>query len=183
MGDFNKKPGQTDSTGNIGTAPNLIAPGKRMLSSMAPTIVTKNGKIVLVTGSPGGRTIINTVLNVVLNVAAWGMNGPDAVEATRLDHEWMPDRLTIEAGGIPPEIATALKATGHEVRVQGPPGIGADDLGRSRDRPGLRRRRQARLDRQGLEPGKIRYASDLMVSFAHHFRHVRAAVAKRRCFA
>jgi len=67
MGDFNKKPGTTDLNGNIGTAANLIAPGKRMLSSMSPTIVTKDGKLVLVTGSPGSRTIINTVLDIVLD--------------------------------------------------------------------------------------------------------------------
>ena len=80
MGDFNKKPGTTNLTGDIGTPANLIAPGKRMLSSMTPTIVARDGKLVLVTGSPGGRTIINTVLNVVLNVTAWGMTGRDAVD-------------------------------------------------------------------------------------------------------
>jgi gamma-glutamyltranspeptidase / glutathione hydrolase len=119
MGDFNKKPGLTDATGSIGTPANLIAPGKRMLSSMTPTIVTKNGKVVLITGSPGSRTIINTVLSVVLNIAAWGMTGPEAVEAARMDHEWMPDRMTIELNGIAPDVVAALKATGHDVRVQG----------------------------------------------------------------
>ena len=79
MGDFNKKPGETNLTGDIGTPANLIAPGKRMLSSMTPTIVTQNGKVILVTGSPGGRTIINTVLDIVLNVTEFGMNARDAV--------------------------------------------------------------------------------------------------------
>ena len=63
MGDFNKKPGDTNAGGDIGTPANLIDPGKRMLSSMTPTMVVKDGKVVLVTGSPGGRTIINTVLS------------------------------------------------------------------------------------------------------------------------
>src|SRR5262249_34218918 len=67
MGDFNRRPGVTDRHGRIGTPPNRIAPGKRMLSSIAPTIVTKDGRVVMVTGSPGGRTIINTVLCVLLN--------------------------------------------------------------------------------------------------------------------
>src|SRR5262249_45289334 len=98
---------------------NLIAAGKRMLSSMTPTIVTRNNKVVLVTGSPGSRTIINTVLGVVLNVTAWGLPGADAVAAPRLDHEWMPDRLTIEANGVDQATLDALKAMGHEVRMQG----------------------------------------------------------------
>jgi gamma-glutamyltranspeptidase/glutathione hydrolase len=74
MGDFNKKPGFTDDKGTIGTAANLIVPGKRMLSSMTPAIVTKGGKLFLVTGSPGGRTIINTTLHVVLNTIDFGMD-------------------------------------------------------------------------------------------------------------
>jgi gamma-glutamyltranspeptidase/glutathione hydrolase len=119
MGDFNRHPGLTDDTGTIGTPANVIAPGKRMLSSMTPTIVTRNGRVVLVTGSPGSRTIINTVLGVVLNVTAWGLTGADAVEAPRMDHEWMPDRLTIEANGIDAATAAALRAMGHDVRLQG----------------------------------------------------------------
>ena len=119
MGDFNKKPGLTDATGTIGTPANLIAPGKRMLSSMTPTILTRNGKVVLITGSPGSRTIINTVLSIVLDVAAWGMTGPEAIDAARMDHEWMPDRMTIEMNGLAPDVVAQLKATGHDVRVQG----------------------------------------------------------------
>jgi gamma-glutamyltranspeptidase/glutathione hydrolase len=118
MGDFNKKPGMTNLTGDIGTPANLIAPGKRMLSSMTPTIVTKDGKIVLITGSPGSRTIINTVLNVVLNVTAWGLTGPEAVDAPRLDHEWLPDRITIETDGVSADVVRALEAMGHHVRFQ-----------------------------------------------------------------
>jgi gamma-glutamyltranspeptidase/glutathione hydrolase len=119
MGDFNKKPGHTNLTGDIGTDANLIAPGKRMLSSMTPTIVVKDGKVLLITGSPGGRTIINTVVNVVLNVTAWGMIGREAVTAARSDHEWMPDRFNIEANGVSDEVIARLKEMGHEVRAGG----------------------------------------------------------------
>jgi gamma-glutamyltranspeptidase/glutathione hydrolase len=113
MGDFNKKPGTTNLEGDIGTPANLIAPGKRMLSSMTPVIVARDGKVVLITGSPGGRTIINTVLNVVLNVTAWGMNGRAAVDAPRSHHQWLPDRLTVE--DAPEDLVKGLRALGHEV--------------------------------------------------------------------
>jgi gamma-glutamyltranspeptidase / glutathione hydrolase len=122
MGDFNKKPGATNLTGDIGTPPNLIAPGKRMLSSMSPTIVTKNGKVVLVTGSPGGRTIINTVLDVVLYVTAWDLTGREAVDAPRMHHQWLPDRLQIEQNGVSSQVADALRAMGHDVRLSGTQG-------------------------------------------------------------
>ena len=98
MGDFNPRPGVTDRRGDIGTAANEVAPRKRMLSSMTPTIVTKDGKIVLITGSPGGRTIINTVLGVVLNVLEFDMSPRDAVDAPRMHHAWFPDVLEAEAG-------------------------------------------------------------------------------------
>lgn len=117
MGDFNKKPGLTNTTGDIGTAANVIAPGKRMLSSMTPAILVRDGRVVMLTGSPGGRTIINTVTNIALNVMAWNMTGHDAVTAARSDHEWMPDRLTIEANGVSEEVLARLKAMGHEVRT------------------------------------------------------------------
>jgi gamma-glutamyltranspeptidase / glutathione hydrolase len=78
MGDFNKKPGETNTTGDIGTPANLIAPGKRMLSSMTPTMVVKDGKLVLLTGSPGSRTIMNTVLAIVLSVTEYGLDGRKA---------------------------------------------------------------------------------------------------------
>jgi gamma-glutamyltranspeptidase/glutathione hydrolase len=119
MGDFNKKPGTTDLRGNIGTPANIIAPGKRMLSSMTPTIVAKGGKLVLVTGSPGSRTIINTVLDITLDVTAWGMTGQDAIAAPRMHHQWLPDRLTIESGGASDDVLAKLRAMGHEVGVQG----------------------------------------------------------------
>ena len=119
MGDFNKNPGVTDDKGTIGTPANLIDPGKRMLSSMVPTIVTKGGKLVLITGSPGGRTIINTVFNVVLNVTAFGMSVREAVDAPRMDHEWMPDRVAIERAGGTDDLVQKLKAMGYTVTTGG----------------------------------------------------------------
>jgi gamma-glutamyltranspeptidase/glutathione hydrolase len=122
MGDFNKKPGTTTSTGTIGTPANVIAPGKRMLSSMTPVIIAKNGKLVLVTGSPGGRTIINTVLHVVLGVTAWGLNGREAVDSPRWDHEWMPDRVTFEENALSDSAVAQLKAMGYDVVMRGEQG-------------------------------------------------------------
>ena len=119
MGDFNKKPGETTPGGDIGTPANVIAPGKRMLSSMTPAIVLKDGKVVLVTGSPGGRTIINTVLSVVLGVTEYGLTGRQAVDLARIHHQWLPDRVSIEEGGVGPEVVSALKAKGHDVRTGG----------------------------------------------------------------
>src|SRR5690606_33223688 len=84
MGDFNAGPGLTDETGLIGTTPNLARPGQRMLSSMSPTILARDGELVAVLGSPGGRTIINTVLQLVLNVVDFGMDLEDAVAAPRM---------------------------------------------------------------------------------------------------
>jgi gamma-glutamyltranspeptidase/glutathione hydrolase len=115
MGDFNGKPGLTDSTGLIGTAPNLARPGKRMVSSMTPSILTKDGKVVAVIGSPGGRTIINTVLQVALNVMAFGMPIQEAVNAPRMHHQWLPNTVTIERNGVPESTVQALTAMGHKV--------------------------------------------------------------------
>jgi gamma-glutamyltranspeptidase/glutathione hydrolase len=115
MGDFNKKPGTTDLTGNIGTPANLIEPGKRMLSSMTPTMVVKDGKVVLLTGTPGGRTIINTVFTVVFGVVEYGLNGREAVDLKRMHHQWLPDRTTVEPGGATDETIAALKAMGHNI--------------------------------------------------------------------
>jgi len=115
MGDFNRGPGRTTPAGEIGTPPNLIAPGKRMLSSMTPTIVAKDGGLVLVTGSPGGRTIINTVFDVVTGVVAHGLDGRDAVNAPRFHHQWLPDRLSYETGGIDADVRRRLESLGHEL--------------------------------------------------------------------
>ena len=117
MGDFNPRPGVTDRAGRIGTPANVAAPGKRMLSSMTPTVVARGGKVVLVTGSPGGRTIINTVLCVVLNVLEFEMPLREAVDAPRMHHGWMPDVLKLEAELAAPQrgAVEALRAMGHVV--------------------------------------------------------------------
>ena len=115
MTDFNRTPGRTDRKGEIGTAANLIAPGKRMLSSQTPTLVCRDGRLVLVTGSPGGRTITNTVLCTIVNVVDFNMNVSEAIDAPRLHQQWFPDRVKFE-GMNRPECQTAvdqLKALGH----------------------------------------------------------------------
>ncbi len=113
MGDFNAAPGLTTATGLIGTPPNLAEPGKRMLSSMTPTIVAKDGRLFLVTGSPGGRTIINTVLHTILNVIDFEMNVQEAVDAPRFHHQWLPDELRYERRGLSPDTVALLEARGH----------------------------------------------------------------------
>ena len=118
MGDFNHRPGVTDAMGRIGTPANRIAPYKRMLSSMTPTIVTSpDGQLLLVTGSPGGRTIINTVTSVVLNVLAFDMPAVEAVEAPRMHHAWLPDRLLVERDFFEhhADALEALRAMGHTI--------------------------------------------------------------------
>lgn len=115
MGDFNKKPGDTNARGDIGTPANLIDPGKRMVSSMTPTMVLRNGKVVLLTGSPGGRTIINTVFTIVLGVTEYGLNGREAVDLPRMHHQWLPDRARIEKTDRVSAVTVAkLKAMGHD---------------------------------------------------------------------
>ncbi len=119
MGDFNWEKGHTDRAWRIGTAPNLIQPRKRMLSSMTPVIVTRDGKPVLITGSPGGRTIINTVACVILNGLEFEMNAVEAVAAPRMHHQWLPDRIQLEAwddqAGMRAAMAE-LEVRGHTLR-------------------------------------------------------------------
>jgi gamma-glutamyltranspeptidase/glutathione hydrolase len=116
MGDFNAAPELTTAEGLIGTKPNLAMPGKRMLSSMTPTILTKDGQLFMVTGSPGGRTIINTVLLTILNVVDFGMNAQQAVDAPRFHHQWLPDRISYEKFGISPDTLSILESRGHALR-------------------------------------------------------------------
>ena len=113
MGDFNAGPGLTDDKGLIGTEPNLAQPGKRMLSSMTPAILAKDGDLFMVIGSPGGRTIINTVLLTILNVIEFGMNIQDAVDFPRFHHQWLPDRIEFEKNGISPDTLVLLNQRGH----------------------------------------------------------------------
>jgi gamma-glutamyltranspeptidase/glutathione hydrolase len=116
MGDFGAGPGLTNAEGLIGTEPNLAAPGKRMLSSMTPTIVAKDGRLFYVIGSPGGRTIINTVLQCIVNVVDFGMNVQEAIDAPRFHHQWLPDRIRYERLGFSPDTLALLRAMGHELQ-------------------------------------------------------------------
>jgi gamma-glutamyltranspeptidase/glutathione hydrolase len=115
MGDFNAGPGLTTDQGLIGTPPNLAEPRKRMLSSMTPTIVAKDGEVFMVTGSPGGRTIINTVLLTILNAVDFGMTAQETVDAGRFHHQWLPDRIGYESRSISTETVTRLRARGHQL--------------------------------------------------------------------
>ncbi len=114
MDDFSSKPNTPNSYGLIGRDANDIQPGKRMLSSMTPTIITRDGKLVMVTGSPGGSTIINTVLEVVVNVLDYGMSADKAVSSPRFHHQWMPDNVRYETGAISAEVAAELAKMGHK---------------------------------------------------------------------
>jgi gamma-glutamyltranspeptidase/glutathione hydrolase len=118
MSDFNLKAGLTDDKGNIGTWPNLIEPGKRMLSSMTPIIVLKDGKPYLITGSPGGRRIITAVLHIILNMIDFHMSIEEAVKFPRFHHQWMPDIIAFEKDAISEDIVNQLKAMGHEVIIR-----------------------------------------------------------------
>ena len=122
MGDFNPIPGLTNERGLIGTPPNLVAPEKRMLSSMTPTIVALNDSPVYVVGTPGGRTIINTVMQIILNVIDHDMNIAEAVEAPRIHHQWLPDITFFESLGISPDTRMLYESLGHEVQFRGTQG-------------------------------------------------------------
>ena len=115
LGDFNAGPGLTDATGRIGTVPNLARPGQRPLSSMCPVILLKDGAVFMVSGSPGGRTIPATVLGTVLGVVDFGLDARAAVDAPRFHHQWLPDRIQVEAD-LPEATRAALKAMGHALK-------------------------------------------------------------------
>lgn len=116
MGDFNPEPGETTKSGQIGTPPNIIKPEKRMLSSMSPTIVTKNGKPYLIIGSPGGRTIINTVFQTVLNVLGYDMRIDKAIEALKIHQQWLPDTIFYEKNLMSPDTKILLEKMGHNLK-------------------------------------------------------------------
>jgi gamma-glutamyltranspeptidase/glutathione hydrolase len=118
MDDFSAKPGVPNMFGVTGGKANEIAPGKRMLSSMTPTIVVKDGKPLLVVGSPGGSRIITTVLQVIMNVIDHGMDVQEAVDAPRFHHQWLPDEIRIERRGFPLDVVRNLEAMGHKVSAQ-----------------------------------------------------------------
>lgn len=117
MGDFNAGPGLTDATGLIGTPANLAQPGKRMLSSMTPTIVNRDAEVFMVTGTPGGRTIINTVLQTILNVIDHGASAQAAVDLGRIHHQWLPDTLYHEKMAFSPDTLQILGRRGHALEA------------------------------------------------------------------
>jgi gamma-glutamyltranspeptidase/glutathione hydrolase len=114
LDDFTAAPGASNAFGLVGYEANLPGPGKRPLSSMSPTIVEKDGKVVLVTGSPGGSRIISTVLQVIVNVLDYKMDIAAAVAAPRLHHQWLPDQVSVEPG-FSPDVLAALAAKGHHI--------------------------------------------------------------------
>jgi gamma-glutamyltranspeptidase/glutathione hydrolase len=119
MNDFTTALGQPNQFGLIQGQANAIQPGKRPLSSMAPTILTRDGKPFLVLGSPGGPRIITTVLQVIANVVDFRLNVQEAVDGPRVHHQWLPDLLTLEGAGFSPEMQAALRRKGHTLRIEG----------------------------------------------------------------
>lgn len=115
MDDFTSKPGVPNAYGLIQSGRNAIAPGMRPLSSMTPTIILKSDRLFMVVGSPGGPTIINTVLQVIINVIDHGMNIRRAVETPRIHHQWLPDRVDWERSAIAGDVREALETAGHQL--------------------------------------------------------------------
>lgn len=113
MDDFSVKPGTPNYFGLVGYEANAIAPNKRMLSSMTPTILEKDGKLSMVVGTPGGSTIITSVFQTIVNVIDFGMNMQEAVNAKKFHHQWLPDRVDIEPNALTPEVQQKLEAKGY----------------------------------------------------------------------
>ena len=118
MDDFSIKPGEPNTYGLVGSEKNAIAPHKRMLSSMAPTIVEENGKLRMVIGTPGGSTIITSVLQCMLNVFEYGMTMQESVSQPRFHHQWLPDDVMFEPKGFAPEVISQLKAKGYVTKEE-----------------------------------------------------------------
>ena len=127
MDDFSAKPGTPNMFGLIGNEANSIAPGKRMLSSMTPTIVEKNGQLYMVVGSPGGSTIITSVLQTILNVYEYQMSMQQAVNAPRFHHQWLPDLITFEPKTFDTTTFEKLKTKGYIINEKTTPVIGKVD--------------------------------------------------------
>jgi len=119
MDDFSIKPGHPNLYGLVGSEANAVAPGKRMLSSMSPTIVLRGEKLFMVLGSPGGSTIPTTVFQVIANVIDYGMDLEAAVAAGRFHEQYLPDGIFIEDRALPEEVVGELRATGHRVIRRG----------------------------------------------------------------
>lgn len=115
MDDFSVKPGAPNMYGLVGGMANAIEPGKRMLSSMTPTILERDGKLFMVVGTPGGSTIITSVFQTILNVVDFGMNIQEAVAAPRFHHQWLPDEVALEAAAVNQSIRHSLSATGYKL--------------------------------------------------------------------
>lgn len=122
MDDFTAKPGSPNQFGLISNEANAIAPRKRMLSSMTPTIVERNGKVFLVLGTPGGATIPTSIFQVILDVMDHGASLQEAVDLKRFHHQWQPDEIAIEDSALTVEVWNALRAMGHHVCVREPIG-------------------------------------------------------------
>jgi len=119
MDDFSVKPGIPNMYGLVGGEANAIAPGKRMLSSMTPSIVAKDGKLFMVVGTPGGSTIITSVFQTIVNVIDFDMTMQQAVSAPRFHHQWLPDVLQTEANALDSMVIVNLEAKGHKLRARG----------------------------------------------------------------
>ncbi len=118
MDDFSAKEGVPNEYGLTGSSANAIAPNKRMLSSMTPTIVVKDGKPFMVIGTPGGSTIMTTVLQVIVNVIDFRMTIQEAIDAPRVHHQWLPDRLMYEERALSQDAVDNLRAMGHTLRMR-----------------------------------------------------------------
>ena len=127
MDDFSAKPGVPNMFGLIGAEANSITPEKRMLSSMTPTIVEKEGKLWLVVGTPGGSTIITAVAQTILNVSEFNLSMQEAVNAPRFHHQWLPDHITFEPDGFPEALKEELKKKGYNINEERTPIIGKVD--------------------------------------------------------
>ena len=127
MDDFSVKPGAPNMFGLIGSEANSIQPEKRMLSSMTPTIIEKNGKLFMVLGAPGGSTIITSVAQAILNVYEFGLSMQEAVDAPRFHHQWMPDLVLFERDGFPDALLDQIKDKGYAIRLGGGPISGKVD--------------------------------------------------------
>lgn len=116
MDDFSAKPGVANQFGLVGAEANAIQPGKRMLSSMTPTIVEQDGQLFMVLGAPGGSTIITAVFQVLINSIEFGMPLDSAIRAPRFHHQWLPDEILVEPDAIPAPVRDSLQRMGHQLR-------------------------------------------------------------------
>jgi gamma-glutamyltranspeptidase/glutathione hydrolase len=143
MDDFSVKPGVPNMYGAVGAEANAIAPGKRMLSSMTPTIVLRNGKPFLVLGTPGGTTIPTSVLQTILNILDFNLSTEDAVNKPKFHHQWQPDVLFVEKD-FPAETLSALEKMGYTVNRR-------EQIGRTE---------VIRIDRKGKRKIKLEAVGD-----------------------